>query len=79
MSQSELANKTGLHIVTIGKYEIDWREPKATQLKLLADALGVKMEAFFNLKGGDMQGEMGKSQTGKKISMKKGGKGRGKG
>ncbi|MDH3973503.1 MAG: helix-turn-helix transcriptional regulator [Deltaproteobacteria bacterium] len=47
LSQSQLADKTGLHITTIGNYEIDRREPKATQLKKLADALGVKMEEFF--------------------------------
>ena len=48
LSQSQLAKKTGLHITTIGNYEIDRREPKATQLKRLADALSVKMEMFFN-------------------------------
>lgn len=47
LTQSALASKTGLHIVTIGYYEIGKREPKATQLKLLADALKVNMEAFF--------------------------------
>ena len=47
LSQNQLADKTGLHVTTIGNYEIDRREPKATQLKRLADALGVKMEAFF--------------------------------
>jgi transcriptional regulator with XRE-family HTH domain len=48
LSQIQLAEKTGLHITTIGNYEIDRREPKATQLKRLADALGVNMEAFFD-------------------------------
>lgn len=48
LSQSQLAEKTGLHITTIGNYEINRREPKATQLKRLADALRVKMEVFFN-------------------------------
>lgn len=47
LTQSVLASKTGLHIVTIGYYEIGKREPKATQLKILADALEVNMEAFF--------------------------------
>ncbi len=47
LTQNELARKTGLHLTTIGNYEIDRREPKATQLKLLADALGIKMERFF--------------------------------
>ena len=59
LTQDELAIKTGLHLTTIGKYEIDSREPKATQLKRLADALGVRMEEFF--KGS------------KKSSKKKGG------
>ena len=48
LSQKQLAQKTGLSLTTIGYYEINSREPKATQLKRLADALGVKMEAFFN-------------------------------
>ncbi len=47
LSQRELAENTGLHITTIGNYEIDRREPKATQLKLMADALKVRMEDFF--------------------------------
>lgn len=47
LTQNELALKAGLHLTTIGCYEINRREPKATQLKILADALGVKMEAFF--------------------------------
>lgn len=47
LTQRALAKKTGLHITTIGKYEINRREPKATQLKLLSDALGVMMEDFF--------------------------------
>ena len=47
LTQNELAIKTGLHITTIGNYEIDRREPKATQLKLLADALDVSLEDFF--------------------------------
>lgn len=47
LTQNELAIRTGLHITTIGNYEIDRREPKATQLKLMADALGVSMEDFF--------------------------------
>lgn len=49
LSQRKLAEITGLHITTIGNYEINRREPKATQLKRLADALSVKMEAFFNV------------------------------
>ena len=48
LSQKQLAKKTGLSLTTIGYYEINSREPKATQLNRLADALGVKMEAFFN-------------------------------
>jgi transcriptional regulator with XRE-family HTH domain len=47
VTQKALAQKTGLHITTIAYYEIDRREPKATQLKLIADALGVRMEKFF--------------------------------
>lgn len=52
LTQNELARKTGLHITTIGNYEINRREPKATQLKILADALGTKMEDFFIPKKG---------------------------
>lgn len=47
LSQKQLAQQTGLSLTTIGYYEINSREPKATQLKRLADALGVKMERFF--------------------------------
>ena len=46
-SQRVLAERTGLSLTTIGYYEINMREPKATQLKRLADALGVKMEDFL--------------------------------
>lgn len=49
LTQRELAEKTGLHRTTIGNYEIDRREPKAIQLKFLADALGVKMEEFLKV------------------------------
>ncbi|MFQ5736775.1 MAG: helix-turn-helix domain-containing protein [Thermodesulfobacteriota bacterium] len=65
LTQGQLAKLTGLHITTIGNYEIDRREPKATQLKLLADALAVSMEEFF---------EDHKKEVTRKNKTKKGGK-----
>jgi transcriptional regulator with XRE-family HTH domain len=58
LTQGELARKTGLHITTIGNYEIGGREPKAAQVKVLAEALGVRMEGFFDAHGdGDIMKE----------------------
>jgi transcriptional regulator with XRE-family HTH domain len=70
LTQNELALKTGLHLTTIGNYEIDRREPKATQLKLLADILGVKMEDFFTGHAKEVMTNKGKSKSqkgGKKV------------
>lgn len=69
LTQSALASKTGLHIVTIGYYEIGKREPKATQLKLLADALGVNMEAFFITHG--KEGTLKRTKKGQSKKQRK--------
>lgn len=50
LTQRELARRTGLHITTIANYEINRREPKANQLKVLAEALGVDMDKLLTTK-----------------------------
>ncbi|MBI5643765.1 MAG: helix-turn-helix domain-containing protein [Deltaproteobacteria bacterium] len=47
LTQKGLAEKTGLHITTIANYEIDRREPKANQLKILAKALGIDVSELL--------------------------------
>lgn len=46
LSRQQLADKTGLAAVTIGQYERGARHPKESQIKLVADALGVPVDAF---------------------------------
>ncbi len=41
MKQSELAEKLGVAVITIGQYERDKRQPRLDQLEALAKALGV--------------------------------------
>ena len=47
LTQRELAERTGLHITTVANYEINRREPKANQLKLLSGVLGADIDALF--------------------------------
>jgi len=54
--QRELAERTGLQITTIANYEINRREPKANQIKLLAQALGVEMGELFTQEGDGQNG-----------------------
>lgn len=56
LTQRELARRTGLHITTIANYEINRREPKANQLKVLAEALGVDMDKLLSTKISDAEG-----------------------
>lgn len=56
LTQRELAQKTGLHITTIANYEINRREPKANQVKLLTEALGVEMGELFTMEGDGLDG-----------------------
>lgn len=56
LTQRELAQSTGLHITTIANYEINRREPKANQVKLLAEALEVTMGELFTLEGDGLDG-----------------------
>ena len=46
LTQRELAERTGLHITTVANYEINRREPKANQLKLLSGVLGADIDAL---------------------------------
>lgn len=47
LTQRELAERAGLHITTVANYEINRREPKANQLKALAEALGAGIDRIF--------------------------------
>ena len=53
LTQRELAERTGLHITTVANYEINRREPKANQLKLLSGVLGADIDALFTAEDGD--------------------------
>lgn len=46
LTRKQLAEKTGLAVVTIGQYERGVRHPREPQLQLLADALGMSAEDF---------------------------------
>lgn len=56
LTQRELAEQTGLHITTIANYEIDNREPKANQLKILANTLGINVEELLITKADGSRG-----------------------
>lgn len=47
VTQAELEMMTGIHRVTISRYETGDTEPGAVNLKKLADALGCTMEALL--------------------------------
>ena len=49
MTQKELGKRTGIGEATIRKYELGIRNPKAEQLKKIADALGLGMNAFWDI------------------------------
>ena len=51
MTQQQLALETGLHYVSIRRYEADMREPMPEQIRRLADALYV---SYFALAGLDI-------------------------
>ena len=51
MTQQQLASETGLHYVSIRRYEADMREPMPEQIRCLADALQV---SYFALAGLDI-------------------------
>lgn len=50
MTQRELAEKAGLTESAMRSYELGYRMPSETQVKLMAKALGVKPEAFADCK-----------------------------
>ena len=50
MTQSELAERSGIHPVTIRKYETNKLIPKTEQIIKIANALGVLPCLFFNFK-----------------------------
>lgn len=43
LKQSELAEKLGVAVITIGQYERNQREPRIEQLQRIADALGINI------------------------------------
>lgn len=54
MTQQQLASETGLHYVSIRRYEADMREPMPEQIRHLADALQVSYFALAGLDTGRM-------------------------
>ena len=49
LTRKQLAEKTGLAVVTIGQYERGVRHPKEPQLRLLADALDVPWDLLYQI------------------------------
>lgn len=50
MTQEELATLTGIHVVLIRRYEAGDRKPKFEQLQVIADALGIGVTEFIDLR-----------------------------
>ena len=50
MTQEELASLTGIHVVLIRRYEAGDRKPKFEQLQVIADALGIGVTEFIELR-----------------------------
>lgn len=48
MKQSDLAQKIGVAVITIGQYERGKREPSFDTLQSIADALDVPVKSFFS-------------------------------
>ena len=49
LSREELAERTGIHANTLGKYESGRRKPKVEQLKRIADGLGISVIEFLDI------------------------------
>ena len=49
LTQKELAERTGINVNTIRKYEIGIRKPKVEQLKKIADGLEISVIEFLNI------------------------------
>jgi transcriptional regulator with XRE-family HTH domain len=48
ISQKELADKSGVNLKSLSRYELDASIPPADALKLIADALGVSADYLLN-------------------------------
>jgi transcriptional regulator with XRE-family HTH domain len=48
LTQDELAERSGINISTIKKYECGIRNPKPDQLEKIANALGINMNSFIS-------------------------------
>ena len=46
LTQSQLAEKSGVAAISIRQYETDQRQPRIEQLQKIADALGVSLSAL---------------------------------
>ena len=49
LTQKELAERTGINVNTIRKYEIGIRKPKVEQLKKIADGLEISVIEFLDI------------------------------
>ena len=50
LTQKQLGDMTGIHEVSIRKYEANKIAPKRDQLEKISDCLGVPLNEFFELK-----------------------------
>lgn len=50
LTQSQLAELSGVAVITIRQYELGKRQPRADQLRAIASALGVTVDYLLNIK-----------------------------
>lgn len=65
LSREELAERTGIHANTLGKYESGRRKPKIEQLKRIADGLGISVIEFLDI---EIENEADLAAVLKKVS-----------
>ena len=49
LSQEQLAERAGIHVNTIRKYELGYRKPKIAQLKKIAGGLEISVIEFLDI------------------------------
>lgn len=55
ITQAQLASITGLHPVSIRKYEVNKMNPQFAQVEIIADALGVSPNALMGLENSNLR------------------------
>ena len=66
MTQAELAQKSGIAVITLSQYERGKRQPRIDQLKKLSEALEVPLSCFTNEKS-DFEVDFWMSKAGKRT------------